>query len=118
RLENEGEFEVMFLDFLMDKTQSELFRTAQEHRLPVAPMNLINEVLDDPQLKAREVFVDIEHPLVGTTTYPGPPFKMPEVPSSPQRPAPTLGQHNRVIYGERLGYGDDEIERFKAKGII
>ncbi|MCP4751929.1 MAG: CoA transferase, partial [Proteobacteria bacterium] len=46
RLENEGEFEVMFLDFLMDKTQSELFRTAQEHRLPVAPMNLINEVLD------------------------------------------------------------------------
>ena len=118
RLENQGEFEVMFLDFLADKTQSELFSSAQEHRLPVAPMNLISEVLNDPQLKARNVFLEIEHPLTGKNTYPGLPFELPEVPSSPQQHAPLIGQHNFEIYSDRLGYQAEEIEQFKTKGII
>jgi len=118
RLENEGEFEVMFLGFLMEKTQAELFRTAQEHRLPVAPMNLISNVLEDPQFKAREAFVEIDHPITGTVTYPGVPFKLPEVPSSAQLPAPTLGQHNHEIYCDRLGYEVEELKKFTAEGII
>ena len=118
KLEHNGEFDVIFMEWMMEKTQEELFRSSQEHRLPVAPVNLINKVLEDPQLKAREAFVEIDHPIIGKTTYTGLPFKLPAVPSSPQQPAPILGQHNTEIYGERLGCSSDELGRFIKDGII
>ena len=118
RLENEGIFEVMLLDFMMDKTQAELFRTGQEHSLPVAPLNAIKDVCDDPQFKARKAFVEIEHPVIGNATYPGLPFNLPGVLSNPQQPAPTLGQHNREIYCDLLQYTTEDLEQLTVEGII
>jgi CoA:oxalate CoA-transferase len=118
RPDNNGEFDVIFLEWLMDQTQAELFRTAQENRLPVAPVNLVSDVMEDPQFKARHVFVDIEHPVIGNATYPGVPFKLPEVPSLPQQPAPTLGQHNLEIYCDRLGYTAEDLVRLRAENVI
>ncbi len=116
--EHHGEFDVVLLEWLMEKTQSEAFHSAQESRMSVAPMNLISDVLEDPQLKAREAFVDIEHPVIGNATYPGVPFRLPEAPSVPQGPAPTLGQHNREIYCERLGYRAEDLTRLKGEGVV
>lgn len=118
RPEHHGDFDVIFLEWLMDRTQAELFRSAQEHRLPVAPVNRINDVLEDPQFSARDAFVNIEHPVIGNATYPGVPFKLPEVPSQPQQPAPTLGQHNQEIYGDRLGYTAEDLVRLRAEGVV
>lgn len=113
-----GDFDVIFMEWLMDRTQAELFRSAQESRLPVAPVNRIDDVLQDPQFRARGAFVDIQHPVIGNATYPGIPFKLPEVPSGPQLAAPTLGQHNHEIYCNRLGYTKQELVRLRAGGII
>lgn len=118
RPDNNGEFDVIFMEWLMDRTQAELFRTAQENRLPVAPVNLTSDVLADPQFKSRGVFVDIEHPVVGKVIYPGVPFRLPAVPTRPQRPAPTLGQHNREIYCDRLGYSLEDLGRLRAEGVV
>ena len=118
KLEHNGEFDVIFMEWMMEKTQEELFRTSQEHRLPVAPVNLINKVLEDPQFKAREALVEIDHPVIGKATYPGVPFKLPEVLSSPQQPAPTLGQHNHEIFCGLLGYSKEDIDGFASEGII
>ena len=118
KLENNGEFDVIFMEWMMEKTQAELFKSAQKHRLPVAPVNLINQVLEDPQFKARGAFVKIDHPVIGKTTYSGLPFKLPEVPSSPQQPAPTLGQHNHEVFCDQLGYDIQDLEKFEADRII
>ena len=118
RPEHHGDFDAIFMDWLLDRTQQEVVRSGQENRIPVAPVNPINGVLVDPQFNARDAFVRIEHPAAGNITYPNVPFKLPEVPSQPQQPAPTLGQHNREIYCQGLGYTDGDLVRLRAEGII
>ena len=118
RPEHHGDFEVIFLEWLMERTQRELFLSAQAHRLLVAPVNHMDDVIKDPQFSQRKAFVAIKHPVAGTFTYPDVPFRLPEVPTRPQHPAPTLGQHNREIYCSRLGYAPADLDRLRAKGAI
>ncbi len=113
-----GDFDAILMPWLLERTQQELVGSAQAHRLPVTPVYTIDEVLKDPQFNARGFFVDIEHPLAGRITYPGVPFKLPEAPSQPQRPAPLLGQHNNEIYCERLGYTAEDLVRLRERGIV
>jgi len=113
-----GEFDVIFLEWLMERTQKELFQSAQVHRIPAAVVNRIDDVVSDPQFADREAFVRIQHPVAGTFTYPSLPFRLPEAVADPQRPAPTLGQHNQGIYCNRLGYGPTDLERLRVQGVI
>ena len=76
------------------------------------------EVLADPQFAARGFFVDIEHPATGTVKYPGPPFLMSGTPWGPAKPAPLLGQDNQEVFGQHLGYTNDEMSRLRSIGVI
>lgn len=118
RREHHRDFDAIFMPWLMERTQQEIVSSAQAHRLPCAPVYTIDGVVKDAQSKARGFFVEIEHPVVGKITYPGLPFKLPETPSQPQRPAPLLGQHNREVYCERLGYPDEDLVRLRELGVI
>ena len=85
--------------------------------MPFALISTIDELSDDPQLKDRGYFVDIDHPVAGKLTYPGAPFKMSETPWQATR-APLLGEHNKEIYGQRLGYSKDDLVRLRERDII
>ncbi|MQG57056.1 MAG: CoA transferase [SAR202 cluster bacterium] len=76
------------------------------------------EALNNPQYESRGYFVDIDHPVAGLHTYPGAPFNMSETPWRASSSAPTLGQHNSEIYGNRLGYSKAELARLAAAGVI
>ena len=118
RREYHGDFDAIFMPWLLGQTQQEVFHSAQSHRIPVVPVNTMDEVLRDAQFNTRGFFVDIEHPVVGKVTYPGLPFKLLETPSEPQKPAPLLGQHNHEVYCERLGYTREDLVRLRESGII
>lgn len=118
RREHHGEFDAIFLPWLLEHNRDELFHTAQAQRLPVTPVYTMAEVLEDAQFNARGFFQDIEHPVIGKLKYPGLPFKLPETPSVTQQPAPTLGQHNYEIFGERLGYSRQDLVRLREMNII
>ena len=75
------------------------------------------QLLDTPQHKAREYFVDIDHPETGKLTYPGAPFRLSETPWHAGR-APLLGEHNREIYCGSLGYSKDDFVKLKEEGVI
>ncbi|HJO82253.1 MAG TPA: CoA transferase, partial [SAR202 cluster bacterium] len=76
------------------------------------------EALHNPQYEARGYFVDIDHPVAGMQTYPGAPFIMSATPWRAGSSAPTLGEHNSEIYGEKLGYSNAELVRLTAAGVI
>src|SRR5262245_51451099 len=80
--------------------------------IPCGPINNYAEVYADPQVRARGMVVEVEHPALGRVRMPGPPVKMSETPPVADRPAPLLGQHTREILLE-IGYSDAAIsERF------
>lgn len=87
--------------------------------IPSAPINTIDRVTQDPHIAgAREMFVDIEHPVAGKITMTGNQVKFTNNKATIRMPAPTLGQHNYEVLKERLGYSDEKIEQLIRSGIL
>ncbi len=105
-------------EWLQDQTVEELYHKAQARRIPFAPVSTMGDLLNSEHLKARGFFVEISHPVAGTLKYPGPLFQMSRTPWELRRPAPTLGQHNREVFVERLKLSDDQFAQLQKKGVI
>jgi crotonobetainyl-CoA:carnitine CoA-transferase CaiB-like acyl-CoA transferase len=84
--------------------------------LAFTPVLSPGELLEDEQLKAREFFVEADHPVMGKVKYPGAPAKLSETSWQKGR-APLLGEHNVEIYG-RLGYSEEGLVRLREEGVI
>lgn len=117
RAEHWDEFCALLYSWLTDHTKQEIFDEAAKVRYPLAPVYTTEELVNSPHYRERGFFVEIDHPRTGKLTYPGAPFKMPGG-FTIKRPAPLLGQHNKEIYGELLGYPEDKLSTLKKDGVI
>lgn len=86
--------------------------------VPCAPVQRIDQVVADPQVRARGMLFEQEHPVLGRITMPNVPFKFSEVDVTPRRPAPLLGEHNREILTTTLGYSGAEVEALERDGVL
>ncbi len=104
----------------MTMTRDEIYRETLKRRLLLAPVATVANVAADPQLKAREYFVKVDHSdtLGRTLTMPGPFAKLSETPLGPSRRAPRLGEHNEEIYRGLLGRSAKELIELRAIGAI
>lgn len=89
-----------------------------KHGIPNGPINSVDEVLADPQVIARDMIVEVEHPLAGKTALPGIPIKLSETPGEIRNPAPLLGEHTAEILHDLLNYGPDQMRQLKEECII
>ncbi|HZP46726.1 MAG TPA: CoA transferase [Candidatus Binataceae bacterium] len=105
-------------NFLAARTKSELFNLAQQHGLLIAPLSTVEDLLANPQFKARNYWQPMTHPDGGPAlTYPGPFARLSQTPIQYRRRPPRVGEHNREIFAE-LGLGDDALIELGHKGII
>jgi len=104
--------------WLADKTKEEAVRLLTDAGIPAGPVNTITEAFNDPQISAREMFIDLNQPDIGNIPLPGIVIKLSETPGSIETPAPSIGQHNREIYGDLLGFSEADIEKMKTEGVI
>ncbi|HLC27864.1 MAG TPA: CoA transferase [Dehalococcoidia bacterium] len=80
---------------------------------------LVNrELNEDPQLNARNFFVEKEHAEVGVRRHAGIPWRMSETPCEVWRAAPVMGQDNEYVFGELLGMASEQIADLKQRQII
>ena len=113
------QLEPRFESFFLTKTKEELYAGARQMQYLLAPINTVRDILEDPQMKARDFWVKIDHPEWGTVlTYPGPPFKSSASSWKQYRRAPFVGEHNEEIYSEALKFSQDEIRSLRGAGII
>jgi crotonobetainyl-CoA:carnitine CoA-transferase CaiB-like acyl-CoA transferase len=85
--------------------------------IPAGPIQSIAEMASDPQTLAREMVVELDHPVAGRTRALGVPVKLGTTPGGVRRPAPTFGQHTREVLRE-LGFGDAEIDALAAEKAV
>jgi len=83
-----------------------------------APVQSINDLPDDPQVKANDYVLDFEHPTHGTIQMVGMPFRLSETPGRLHREPPEFGQHTEEVLTQDLGYSWDEIAALKDKEVI
>ena len=87
----------------MNMTMREFFEQGQgKFGLPCCPVCTPAEYIDNPHVKARSFFKEVEHPEVGKGLYAKKPFKKTETPAELRFPAPRLGQHNGEIYHDEM----------------
>jgi crotonobetainyl-CoA:carnitine CoA-transferase CaiB-like acyl-CoA transferase len=85
--------------------------------VPCAKVQNIAEVLADPQIKARGMVVEQEHPVLGKVRLPNLPFRFSDCDTTQKTPAPLMGQHNREI-ATSLGYSPAQIDAMVSNGVL
>jgi len=75
------------------------------------------ELSEDPTMREREIFVEIDHPVRGKVVIPGWPVKMSDS-YVPVKSSPILGADNATVYGEMLGLSESDIAGLKKEGIV
>jgi len=86
-------------------------------RVPCAPVNDVRQALADPQVLARDMIVEVEHPEFGTLREVRSPVRTEGEIRQPRR-APRLGEHTDSILRDVLGYSDGTIARLRSAGVI
>ena len=85
--------------------------------VPSAPVQRIDEVVADPQVAARGMILEQEHPVLGRVRLPNLPFRFSDCDTTARSPAPLMGQHNRGI-AAGLGLSTDEIAEMERDGVL
>lgn len=118
RAQHAEELNNFVAEWMSNYTKDELFHRAQALSCPIGAVNTAADLLASEQLKAREFFVEVEHPEMGNVKCPAAPYRFSKTPWRVERPAPLLGEHNEEIYCNRLGYPKEELARMRGAGII
>ena len=103
--------------FLSRDTESWL-HLLEEAEVPCAPVQTIDKVFSAPQVRHREMAVEVEHPTAGRVRMAGIPVKFSATPPSIRLPPPLLGQHSGEILKTWLGMSNEAIEDLKRKNVL
>ncbi|MBU8878705.1 CoA transferase [Bacillus sp. FJAT-29790] len=117
RLKHDQDVQVIVSNWIKGYTQKELTEKLDSFGVPVSPIYTIEDIFNDPQYKARENIVEVEHPRLGTIKVPGVVPKFSKTPGAIRHRAPELGEHNEEVLGG-LGISAEELASLKERGVI
>jgi formyl-CoA transferase len=103
---------------LAERPRGEWLKCLANMGVPCGPVNTLDQVFADPQIKAREMVIEVMHPTIGPLRLAGSPFKLGSSSERPRRPPPLLGEHTAEVLGERLGLSAMQIEELRSAGSI
>jgi crotonobetainyl-CoA:carnitine CoA-transferase CaiB-like acyl-CoA transferase len=118
RIGNAEDLYALMLELTQKYTMTELFEAGKREGVPIAPILNVEGFYNSPHTKAREYFVEVDHPVAGKADYPGPPYKWSKTPAEIQRPAPCLGQHNEEIYCRELGFPKEDLVALRGANVL
>ena len=96
--------------FTRARTLDECAAILEAHDVPNGRINTMTMICDDPQIAARDMIVEVEHPVAGKYKMAGSPLKFGNYPETTYEPAPMLGQHTQEVLKEYLGMPQEEID--------
>ncbi|MDR2507078.1 MAG: CoA transferase [Candidatus Accumulibacter sp.] len=112
RTSNVKELSEILNRIFITRTIDEWMQLLEAAGLPCAPINTVDKVVNDPQIKAREMIVEVKHPVAGNLKMPGVPVKLSATPGAVERPSPLLGEHTAEILKELLGWDENKTAAF------
>ncbi len=102
---------------MRQKTRDEWYEFLKDKNVCVGPVYTVEETFQDPQVKAREMVVDVEEPRYGRIRQAGIAIKLSETPGSIRRVGPSIGEHTDEVLSS-LGYSETESEQLRQVGAV
>jgi len=118
RAQNKDAMYPLIEQWTLEHSKWEIMEQCQAVGCPVTAVFTVAEAAEHPHLKAREYLVEIDHPALGRLRTLGAPFRLPESPGGPCRPAPLLGEHTAEVYGTLLGLSAERLADLRRAAVI
>lgn len=118
RKENEAALEESVTAWTQERTADEATQALQNAGIPAYPTLDALDMVNSPHVGARDYFVELEHPEVGTRRHMGIPWTMSRTPCEIRRPAPCLGQDTDAVLTDVVGLTQNEIAALREKDIL
>jgi len=118
RSENREQLQPVIENWLGTLSRDQAVETLNKAGIPCGPVNTVEDIVHDPQVKARSMIMPIKDPDVGTFQMTRSVPHLSENKQLPAHPAPNLGQHSREILQDVLGYTSVKVDRLVESGVI
>lgn len=118
RREHYRELHEIIGEWVIDFTLKEAQALLAEGGVPATKVYATSDIFEDPHFAAREQIVQVPSEQHGMLPQPGIVPRLSRTPGQVRRRAPTLGEHNREIYGSLLGRSESELAELQADGVI
>jgi crotonobetainyl-CoA:carnitine CoA-transferase CaiB-like acyl-CoA transferase len=105
-------------EVFLTRTYEEWEKILLANDIPMGAINNLAQVVEHPQVKARQSFQDVNHPSVGNVRVVRSPVRLSKTPARAPTPSPVHGQHTREVLSELLGLSAEEISRLEAAGVV
>ena len=117
RVNNRGAMVSMLQEIFLTRPVAEWVEDLQAANVPCGPINDLADVFADPQVLARNMYLEMAHPTLGSIKQTGLPIKFSLTPGGLDRHPPLLGEHNQEIL-QSLGYSDADVQSLKDRSVI
>ena len=118
RVENRAEMTQLLSQVFAQRRTREWVELLDAAGVANGPINDVAQVFQEPQVRARGVKIELEHPLAGKLPLVASPMRFSETPLEHNLAPPVLGQHTEEILRGVLKLGEPEIARLRADGVI
>jgi len=118
RLKNVDELNRLVEGWTRRHTAEEVMTRLQEQEVAAGVVQDASDLANDPQLKQRGFFVELDHPELGKTISDATPIRLSGTPAKYHRAAPTPGQDNDYVYKQLLGMSESEVAELGERDII
>jgi len=118
RMGHLDELEAAVTAWTETRSCDEITRDLSETGIPFGKVMEIADVVESPQIVARDMLVAVEHPTLGTLKLPGIPIKLSQSPGSIRKAPPLVGEDNEYVYRQVLGLDEAEFRRLHEEGGI
>lgn len=118
RRDHQAEVVAIIETWTRGRSKAEVISLLTPAGIPAAPVNNVAEMVQDPQIQARDMFVELDHPAYGPVKITGTPLKLSETPGQIKHLAPLPGEHNEAILHDLLGHSLQEIQQWQEEGVL
>ena len=118
RVENRSALVPVLEEIMAKRPSGEWIDGLTALNIPCGPVHDLADVFDDPQTRARDMRIEMDHPTAGKVPLVGNPIKFSATPVSYRRPPPLLGEHTDEVLGDLLDLSIEELEALRAAKII
>jgi crotonobetainyl-CoA:carnitine CoA-transferase CaiB-like acyl-CoA transferase len=118
RVENRAELTRLLGEVFRQRTTAEWVDLLEKAGVPNGPINDLEQVYAEPQVKARGIRVDLDHPVAGKLPTVASPMRFSGTPVEYRRGPPVLGEHTVEVLRGLLGRSESEIARLRTAGVI